>query len=227
MKNLLLAICTIALFACNDTTQTTVNQTVNQKPTKTTKATAKTVSLKNGIGVGDKAPEFELKGIDGQMHSFATIKDANGEAPKGYIVIFTCNTCPVAKMNEQRIIALQEAYGGKGYPVVAIQPNDPAVKPGDSFEVMQSYAKDKNFNFLYLFDDGQKVYPQYGATRTPEVFLVDKDLTVRYHGAIDNSARNEDKVNEKFLENAIQAIEAGKEPTPAKTKAVGCSIKTA
>ncbi len=228
MKNLLVAICTVALFACNSASKTADNQSTAQATTTTSqKAAAKTVALKNGVGVGDKAPEFQLKGIDGQMHSFQTIKDANGDAPKGYIVIFTCNTCPVAKMNEQRIIALQEAYGGKGYPVVAIQPNDPAVKPGDSFEAMQSYAKEKDFNFLYLFDDGQEIYPQYGATRTPEVFLVDKDLIVRYHGAIDNSARNEDGVKEKFLENAIQAIEEGKEPSPAKTKAIGCSIKTA
>jgi len=223
MRNLLIMMLTFALLAaCQQTSSTDTKQA---KASST--SMAKQVVLKKGVKVGDKAPAFNLKGIDGEMHSFDNILDANGEKPKGYIVIFTCNTCPVAKMNEERIIALSNAYAGKGYPVVAIQPNDPAVKPGDSYETMQSYAKDKGFNFLYLFDDGQKIYPQYGATRTPEVYLVDKDLTVRYQGAIDNSVKDADGVSKKFLENAIQAIEEGKEPSPTKTKAIGCSIKTA
>lgn len=180
-----------------------------------------------GVGVGDKAPTFKLKNIDGKEYSFDNIKDANGNVPKGFIVIFTCNTCPVAKMNEQRIIDLHNNYAPKGYPVVAIQPNDPNIKPGDSFEAMKANAAKKNFPFLYLLDDGQEVFPKYGATRTPEVYLVDKDLTVRYHGAIDDSARDEDSVSKKFLENAIDAIDKGQEPSPAKTKAIGCSIKSA
>jgi peroxiredoxin len=98
--------------------------------------------------------------------------------------------------------------------------------PGDSFEAMKSNAKEKGFDFLYLFDDGQEVYPKYGATKTPEVYLVDSNLTVRYHGAIDDNARDEESVKEKFLENAIKSIDEGKDPKPATTKAVGCGIKT-
>jgi peroxiredoxin len=180
-----------------------------------------------GVKVGEKAPYFKLKNIDGKEYSFENIEDANGNKPKGYIVIFTCNTCPVAKANEQRIIQLHEKFASKGYPVVAIQPNDPNVMPGDSFEAMKTNAKEKGFDFLYLFDDGQEIYPKYGATKTPEVYLVDSDLTVRYHGAIDDNARDEESVKEKFLENAIKSLENGEDPKPATTKAVGCGIKTA
>lgn len=179
-----------------------------------------------GIGIGDKAPDFELKNVDEQVYSLATIKDASGNQPKGYIVIFTCNTCPYAMANEQRIIDLHNKYASMGYPVVAIQPNDPAVQPGDSFSAMQKRAEEKSYPFLYLFDEGQTVFPQYGATRTPEVFLLDSSLTLRYHGAIDDSARDAEGVQVKFVEKAINALEAGEVPNPATTKALGCGIKT-
>jgi len=176
-------------------------------------------------GVGDKAPSFNLKGVDDKRYSFETIKDANGNKPKGYIVVFTCNTCPVAKANETRLIELHNTYAKKGYPVVAIQPNDPVKKRGESLDDMKSYAADKKFPFLYLMDEGQKVYPEYGATKTPEVYLVDANQVIRYHGAIDDSARDASGVEEKFLESAIAAIESGNEPQPAETKAIGCGIR--
>ena len=186
-----------------------------------------TESCNSGIEIGDKAPDFNLKNIDGKMYSFDNIKDANGEAPKGYIVVFTCNTCPYAKANENRLIELHNTYSPKGYPVVAIQPNDPAVQSGDSFEAMKANAKEKGFTFLYLFDEGQNVFPKYGATKTPEVYLVDSNRVLRYHGAIDDSPRDESGVDEKFVEEAINALEKGKQPVTTSTKAVGCSIKTA
>lgn len=179
-----------------------------------------------GVGVGDKAPNFNLINIDGKEYSFDNIKDANGNKPKGYVVVFTCNTCPYAQANEQRLIELHNTYAPKGYPVVAIQPNDPTLKPGDSFEAMKKNAKEKGFPFLYLFDDGQEVFPKYGATKTPEVFLVDADLVVRYHGAIDDSPRDGDSVGEKFVEKAIEAIDAGNDPSTTDTKAIGCGIKS-
>ncbi|MCO6480516.1 MAG: thioredoxin family protein [Phaeodactylibacter sp.] len=199
-----------------------------EQQTKESEAPAKTVALKpDGAGIGDKAPDFKLKNVDGKEYSFHNIKDANGNTPKGYIVIFTCNTCPYAVASEQRIIDLHNKYAPMGYPVVAIQPNDPAIQPGDSFEAMQKRAQEMEYPFLYLFDESQEVFPKYGATRTPEVYLVDKSLIIRYHGAIDDNVRDADNVKEKFLENAIQAIEKGEEPKPAETKAVGCGIKAA
>lgn len=184
-------------------------------------------SCVSGIEIGDKAPEFKLKNIDGKEYSFDNIKDANGNKPKGYILVFTCNTCPYAQANEQRLIDLHNKYAPKGYPVVAIQPNDPAVQPGDNFQAMKENAKEKGFPFLYLLDDGQKVFPKYGATKTPEVYLLDANRVLRYHGAIDDSPRDEGGVSKKFVAEAIKAIDAGKDPENKTTKAVGCSIKTA
>lgn len=174
-----------------------------------------------GYKIGDTAIDFKLKGTDNKMHSLADIKDA-----KGYIVIFTCNHCPFSIAYEDRIIALQAKYKEKGYPVIAINPNDPDVNPDDSFDKMKVRAKEKGFNFPYLFDEGQKIYPQYGATKTPHVFLLDKNRVVKYIGAIDDSARDAAAVEVKYLENAIDALLAGDTPNPATTKAIGCSIKT-
>jgi len=128
-------------------------------------------------------------------------------------------------MYEDRLIALHKEMSAKGYPVIAINPNDPEVEPKDSFENMVQRSNEKAFNFEYLFDEGQKVYPKYGATKTPHVFLLDKDLKVRYIGAIDDSARNASKVEKSYVKMAIDALENGKNPEPATTKAIGCSVK--
>lgn len=173
-----------------------------------------------GYKVGDQAADFSLKNVDGTMVSLADYKGVNG-----YIVIFTCNTCPYAQMYEDRIIALHTKYASQGYPVVAINPNDPDVKPGDDFAAMQARAKEKKFPFKYLFDAGQKVYPVFGATRTPHIFLLDANRYVRYIGAIDDNAQNPGEVTVKYLENAIAALKAGNNPDPAETKAIGCTIK--
>jgi peroxiredoxin len=173
-----------------------------------------------GYKVGDKATDFKLKSVDNKMYSMADYKDA-----KGFIVVFTCNHCPFAVKYEDRIIDLAKKYKSKGYVLLAINPNDPAAQPEDSFELMQKRAKEKKFTFPYLFDEGQKIYPQYGATKTPHVFLLDKNLVVKYIGAIDDNVEDASQVREKYLENAIAALEKGQEPTPNTTKAIGCTIK--
>ena len=173
----------------------------------------------SGLSIGDVAPDFSLKGTDGEMHSLAS---AAGD--KGSIVIFTCNHCPYSVAYEDRIIELQKTYGAQGYNVIAINPNDPEVKPDDSFEAMGVRAEEKGFNFPYLFDDGQKIYPVWGATKTPHVFLLDATNTVRYIGAIDNNTDG-DRADDFFVANAIAALDAGKNPDPATTKAIGCGIK--
>ena len=174
----------------------------------------------DGLAVGDTAPNFSLKNIDGKTVSLDSYKDA-----KGYVVIFTCNTCPYAVMYEQRIIELHDKYAAKGYPVIAIDPNDPEVKPGDSFEKMQQRAAAKEFPFAYLFDDGQEVYPAYGATKTPHIYLLDADKTVQYIGALDNNPQDAEAVSTRYVEDAIVALEAGEKPATTNTKAIGCGIK--
>lgn len=176
-----------------------------------------------GLHIGEMAPDFNLKNVDGKMYSLKDIK-----ASKGYVVIFTCNHCPFSKAYEDRIIAIDKKYKSQGFPVVAINPNDPAVNEEDSFEKMKERAKQKKFTFPYLFDEGQKVFPLYGATKTPHVFLLEKTAQgnkVAYIGAIDDNSDNPKEVKEKYLENALDALLKGEKPNPAQTKAIGCSIK--
>lgn len=220
---LFVGLMTLTLIACQSPTAQVAEkkdgtEMDNPSGAKAVKASLDTKTL--GYEVGDKAMDFSLKGIDGEMHSLASIADA-----KGYIVTFTCNHCPYAVMYEDRLIELHNKYAAKGYPIVAINPNDPAAQPADSFEKMKVRSDEKSFPFLYLFDDGQKVYPAYGATRTPHVFLLDKDLTVKYIGAIDDNARDASAVQTRYLENAIESVMAGTDPDPDFTKAIGCSIK--
>lgn len=178
-----------------------------------------------GLSVGDKAIDFKLKSTEGKMVS---LKDYNQE--EGLILIFSCNHCPYSVAYEDRIIALADKYNEDGYPVVMINPNDPISYPADSFENMIVRAKEKGFNFPYLFDDGQKIYPQYGATRTPHVYLLQKkkkDFYVAYIGAIDNNYKDASAATEKYVEDAISALKKGEKPAVDFTKAIGCSIKAA
>ncbi|WP_299118933.1 thioredoxin family protein [uncultured Winogradskyella sp.] len=177
----------------------------------------------DGYKVGDIATDFSLENIDGNKVSLADYKDA-----KGFIVIFTCNTCPYAVAYEDRVEALNKKYAGKGYPVIAIMPNNTDVKPGDNMEAMKARAKEKGFTFPYLMDKGQKIYPQYGATKTPHVYILEKTKkgnVVKYIGAIDNNYKDAEAVTETYAEDAVNALLKNKEVKTKETKAIGCSIK--
>lgn len=177
-----------------------------------------------GLNVGDKAADFSLKNVDGKTVALSDMKDV-----KGVIVIFTCNHCPYAKAYEQRIMDLDKKYRSQGYPVVAINPNDPTEVPEDSYENMQARAKEKGYTFPYLFDETQTTAHAYGAARTPHVFLLqrqnDGSFKVAYIGAIDDDTEGKKKNKEKYVEDAISAINKGKTPEPTSTKAIGCTIK--
>lgn len=174
----------------------------------------------DGYKVGDTATDFSLKGTNGEKVSLSDYDQA-----EGYIVIFTCNSCPYSVMYEDRIIELHNRWADKGFPVIAINPNDPELKPADSFEKMKLRASEKEFPFPYLFDDGQTVFPVYGATRTPHVFVLDKEKTVKYIGAIDDNARSAANVEMNYIDNAVKSIKSGSSPDPSFTKAIGCGIK--
>ncbi|MGS2740479.1 thioredoxin family protein [Sinomicrobium sp. M5D2P17] len=177
----------------------------------------------DGYQIGDLAEDFSLKNIDGKMVSLSDYREA-----KGYLVIFTCNTCPYAQAYEDRIIALDKKYKKMGVPVIAINPNNPKKSPKDSFEDMQSRAAEKGFGFPYLLDEGQEIYPRYGATRTPHVFLLEKKEEgneVRYIGAIDDNYQDVTSVETRYVEDAVNAMLGGKEIRITTTKAIGCSIK--
>lgn len=180
-------------------------------------------SIDVGYDIGDIATDFKLMNIDGEWISLFDYKDA-----KGFIIIFTCNTCPYAVAYEDRIIALDKKYKEKGYPVIAIMPNNPVTKPGDDFEAMQKRAKVKGFTFPYVMDKGQKIYPQYGATKTPHVYVLQKTKRgneVKYIGAIDDNYQDADAVEVKYTEDAVDALLDGKAVPETKTRAIGCSIK--
>lgn len=184
---------------------------------------AQTSETKKGYEIGDSATDFKLKNVDGKMVSLTDFKNA-----KGYIVIFSCNTCPYVVKYEDRMIALDKKYKKLGYPVIAINPNDPEVQPKDGFAYMQQRAKEKEFTFPYVLDEGQKIYPQYGATRTPHVFVLQKENgknIVKYIGAIDDNYDNPNDVSERYVENAVDSLLKGEEIKTTKTVAIGCTIK--
>ncbi len=188
---------------------------------------ASALVAQDGYKPGDYARDFSLKNIDGSMVSLHGLTNAQGA-----IVIFTCNHCPYAKKYEDRIIALHNKYANKGYPVVAINPNDPTIQPEDSFTNMVKRAKEKKFPFAYIMDETQEIARTYGATRTPHVYIVERSGSgntqqwiVRYVGAIDDNSDEPSAVKERYVENAVDALLQRKALTVATTKAIGCTIK--
>ncbi|WP_445732394.1 thioredoxin family protein [Mariniflexile sp.] len=180
-------------------------------------------TVSEGYKIGDVAEDFSLKNVDGKMVSLSDYKDA-----KGFIVTFTCNTCPYAVAYEDRIIALDKKYAPKGYPVIAIMPNNVSMKPDDNLDAMKQRATEKGFTFPYLIDKEQKVFPKFGATKTPHVFVLQKTKKgniVKYIGAIDDNYKDASSVTTKYVENAVDALLQGKDVEQTETKAIGCSIK--
>ncbi len=176
------------------------------------------------LQVGDKAPSFNLLNVDGEYVSLSDYSDQ-----KGVVLIFTCNHCPYAVAWEDRIIALHHRFADEGFPVVAINPNDSVVVPADSYTEMQKRAREKGFPFPYLLDAEQDIYPLYGATRTPHIYLLERGedggFYVRYIGALDNNYREAHAVTETYLADAITALLKGEDPDPTETRAIGCTIK--
>jgi peroxiredoxin len=176
-----------------------------------------------GFKPGDKASSFKLKNIDNNFVSLEDYKDA-----KGFIVVFSCNHCPYVKAYESRIEALNKQYASKGYPVIAINSNDVESYPDDSFENMQRNSKQKGFTFPYVIDETQEVAKAYGALKTPHVYVLQKkgnDYIVRYVGAIDDNTESAEKAHKKYVEDAVNALLAGKEVIVKETKAIGCGVK--
>jgi len=179
--------------------------------------------IKTGYDVGDKVSEFKLKNTDGKFVSLSEFK--NG---KGVIVVFDCNTCPFSKAYNDRIIALNKKYSSVGFPVIAINANDPEKSPGDSFNDMVDQAKKNKYDFPYLVDETQAVAHAFGATNTPHVFVLKKEgdnFVVAYIGAIDNNAHDASHADKKYVEEVVDALLQGKAVPTTKTKAIGCTIK--
>ncbi len=171
------------------------------------------------LEVGQRAPDFrDLLGIDGRRLALSSFDDA-----PLLVVIFSCNGCPTVKASEDRIIALQEAYGPLGVQIVAINSNNSYLSPADTYPEMVKRAREKAFNFPYLKDDDGGVGRVYGAISTPHAFLFDRERCLRYNGRIDDS-RDPARVTVHDLRNAIDDLLAGRPPRVAKTKPFGCAI---
>ena len=173
--------------------------------------------------VGDVVTDFSLKNVDNKNVSLAQYPSA-----KGFIVVFTCNSCPVAIKYESRVEQLNKDFSAKAYPVIAISSNDIKINPDDSFEKMQKKAKDEAYSYPYLYDESQAVAKQFGATNTPHVYVVAKEgdkMVVKYIGAIDNNADNASKADKKYVSDAVNSLIEGKDIAVTATKAIGCSIK--
>jgi peroxiredoxin len=172
------------------------------------------------LELGAPGPSFTLKGTDGAEHSLA---DFVGHS-KATVVVFTCNHCPFAKGYEDRLIKLAQTYQPQGIAFVAINPNDPKIAPDDSFDKMVERAKEKGFPYPYLYDETQEIARAYGAQVTPHVFVLDADGNLIYRGRVDNSVKIEE-VTDRDLQNALDAVVAGRPVPVASTKAFGCSVK--
>ena len=173
-----------------------------------------------GLPLGSDAIDFKLKGVDGKfydLHSFGN--------EKALVVVFSCNHCPYAQAYEQRIIQLQSDYLRKGVSFVAINSNDDANYPEDSFENMVKRSKARGFNFPYVRDESQDIARKYGAICTPHVFAFDKDKILQYKGRIDDNWKNPSEVKTRDLRNALDAILEDKTPQVQETRPFGCSIK--
>lgn len=184
------------------------------------------------LSIGAKAPDFKLAGVDGKTYTLASFRKA-----RILMIVFTCNHCPTAQAYEDRIIQLTKDYSNKGVSIVAIMPNDPdAVRldelgytdMGDTFEEMKLRAKQKKYNFPYLYDGKtQSVAKAYGPVATPHVFIFDKERKLRYQGRIDDVEKPAKTPKNFDTRNALDALLADSEPPVKTTKVFGCSIKWA
>jgi len=170
--------------------------------------------------IGDSAPAFSLPGIDGRTYSL----DGMTDKPV-LVVVFSCNHCPYVQAYEDRLVAIQRDYAGRGVQLVAINSNDDVNYPEDSFEQMVARAKARGFNFPYLRDASQATARAYGATHTPQLFVFDRTRTLRYTGKIDDNWQNPQAVARRYLRDVLEALLADRAPAEPQTHAIGCTIK--
>jgi peroxiredoxin len=170
---------------------------------------------------GDRMPEFRgLRGVDGKLYSSSDFSNATV-----LVVVFSCNHCPYVQAYQERMMAFQRDYGGKGVQLVAINSNDETNYPDDSYDQMVERAKEQGFNFPYLRDPDQRAATAFGATHTPQFFAFDKDRTLRYSGKLDDNWQDPSAVKETYLRDAVDALLKGESVATAETFSIGCTIK--
>jgi peroxiredoxin len=180
------------------------------------------------LALGESAPPFALKGVDGQVHTLADYDGADV-----LVLIQACNHCPYVQASEENFRSLQAEYAPQGVRVVAINSNDPAMQPEDAFEEMVARAEQEGFNYDYLHDEDQSLARALGATRTPEVFVFDRNRRLVYHGAPTSSLLDHQSANVEgddelrdYLRDAVAAALGGRSPETTETPLLGCSVKS-
>lgn len=183
----------------------------------TAAASASAGEFNQVLSIGDVAPEWkELPGVDGRSHSWEEVR----EAP-AVVVVFTSNSCPYAVDVEERLIALHEKFADRGVAVVAINSN---TGRADQLPAMRERAEEKKFRFPYLDDASQEVAKAFGATTTPEFFVLDPKRKVIYMGSLDDSPDGKE-VAKRYVETALDAVLSGNAPETAETVPIGCRIR--
>jgi len=174
------------------------------------------------LTIGSTLPKQDkkLKDVSGAV---TTLKDASSK--NGLLVMFSCNTCPYVIKNQQRTSAICSYAQKSGLGVILVNSNEANRGNEDSYEAMKTYAADQQYKWKYVMDDESELANAFGASRTPECFLFNKDLQLVYHGAIDNNPSDEDNVSRKHLQIAIDETISGKDVSVKETKSVGCGIK--
>jgi peroxiredoxin len=172
------------------------------------------------IGASLPNPEVKMKDISGKEVSF---KDATKK--NGLLVMFSCNTCPVVRGYQARTVAAAKHAMESEVGVILLNPNEATRTEGDSFDDMKTYAKNSGYTFNYVLDHNSKMADAFGANRTPECFLFDKNGKLVYHGAIDNNAGDADGVTKQYLIKAIDEVKAGSPVSVKESRSVGCGIK--
>ncbi len=172
------------------------------------------------LSMGDRAIDFALPGVDGETYALRDVS----QGKEATAVVFMCNHCPYVLAWLDRIIDAAREYAGEDVAFVGINANDAAKYPADSVERMQALAQERNLPFPYLRDESQEVARAYGAERTPEFFVFDRDLRLRYHGAPDSNYDDAESA-EPYLQNALDAVLDDKAPPVQDTTPVGCTIK--
>ena len=174
------------------------------------------------LDLGSVLPLEDVKMMDitGKEVSLGQAKGKNG-----LLVIFSCNTCPWVIKWEDRYVELAKKYQSKGVGMIALNSNETTFGSVDSMDKMKVHAKEKGYNFYYAMDNGAKLAREFGATRTPHVYLFNAENQLVYRGAIDDNAKNKKKVKKPYVADAIDAMLAGNTIKYASTKALGCGIK--
>ncbi len=172
------------------------------------------------LGSGMPEANYMLDDISGKKLSLTDI-----QGKYGTLIIFSCNTCPFVIQWEDRYVKIAEEYIPKGIGVIAVNSNVGRFDGDDSIEEMVKHAKKNDYNFPYVQDQKSILARAFGATKTPHIYLFDDNNILVYRGAIDDNARNANKVDEPYLANAIDQLLDGKPIKKPISKAIGCSIK--